>query len=217
MKKEKVLLYLIAIAVVAFIIAMLVFYPKLPTTLATHYDEKGNPNGFMSKSGFYAFSIAMMILLPLLLLFIIRIDPLRKNVEKFVDIYYEFVLLLVVFTGIINLHTILYNLGLKLPIDVTVGILMAVLFYGIGVLLKHAKRNWFIGIRTPWTLSSDTVWDKTHKWGSVLFKICGLIALIGVFFKDYSIYFILIPVIAVSLYLTVYSYFVYSKEMKNEL
>jgi len=104
-----------------------------------------------------------------------------------------------------------------MPIDVTVGILMAVLFYGIGVLLQHAKRNWFIGIRTPWTLSSDTVWDKTHKQGSVLFKICGLIALIGVFFKDYSIYFILIPIIVVSLYLTVYSYFVYSKEMKNEL
>jgi len=217
MKKEKILLYLIAIAVVAFIIAMLVFYPKLPTTLATHFDKTGNPNGFMSKLGFYASSIAMMILLPLLLVFIIRIDPLRKNIEKFVDIYYEFVLLFVVFTGIINLHTILYNLGLKLPIDVTVGILMAVLFYGIGVLLQHAKRNWFIGIRTPWTLSSDAVWDKTHKQGSVLFKICGVIALIGVFFKDYSIYFILIPIIAVSLYLTVYSYFVYSKEMKNEL
>ena len=108
MEKEKVLLYLIAIAVVAFIIAMLVFYTKLPTTLATHFDEKGNPNGFMSKSGFYASSIAMMILLPLLLLFIIRIDPLRKNIEKFVDIYYEFVLLLVIFTGIINLHTILH-------------------------------------------------------------------------------------------------------------
>jgi len=99
--------------VVAFIIAMLVFYPKLPTTLATHFDEKGNPNGFMSKFGFYASSIAMMILLPLLLVFIIRIDPLRKNIEKFVDIYYEFVLLLVIFTGIIKPAYDFIQFGLK--------------------------------------------------------------------------------------------------------
>ncbi|BAL80477.1 SdpI family protein [Caldisericum exile] len=215
MGKEKIILSAILILVIIFVVLMLVFYPKLPLTLATHFDEKGNPNGFMSKFEFYAFSILETILLPLLLVFIIRIDPLRKNIEQFKDIYYEFILLFVVFLGVINFQTILYNVGLKLSINVTVSVLSGILFYAIGILLEHTKRNWFIGIRTPWTLSSDLVWAKTHIVGAKVFKICGVLALIGAFFKNYSIYFIIVPIIISSVYLIVYSYLEYSKENKN--
>lgn len=212
MKKENLILTLIALATLTLIVIMLIFYPKLPLTLATHFDAKGNPNGFMAKGSFYIFAISMMVLLPLILIFIIRIDPLRKNIETFKDIYYEFILLFVVFLGLINLHTILFNIGLKLSINVTISILSGILFYGIGMLLEHAKRNWFIGIRTPWTLSSDIVWEKTHKKGALLFKICGILAFVGAFFKDSGVYFIMIPLFATTVYLVVYSYFEYSKE-----
>ena len=47
-----------------------------------------------------------------------------------------------------------------------------VLLYASGVLIKNAERNWFAGIRTPWTLSSDYVWDKTHQLGGYIFKGC---------------------------------------------
>ena len=58
----------------------------------------------------------------------------------------------------------------------------AVLLFYIGILIKHAKRNWFIGIRTPWTLSSDKVWDKTHALGGKLFQVSAVITLGGIFF-----------------------------------
>ena len=67
-------------------------------------------------------------------------------------------------------------------------------------------------IRTPWTLSSDTVWDKTHKIGGFLFKISGAFALIGIFFGDYAIWFLLVPVIVSTVYTVVYSYIEYKKE-----
>ena len=84
---------------------------------------------------------------------------------------------------------------------------LGILFYYCGVLIENAKRNWFIGIRTPWTLSSDSVWEKTHKIGGKLFKIAGIIALFGIFFPNYTFLFVLIPVVSVAIYTAAYSYF----------
>jgi uncharacterized membrane protein len=89
---------------------------------------------------------------------------------------------------------------------------LAILFYSTGILIENAKRNWFIGIRTPWTMSSDKVWDKTHKLGGKLFKIVGILALLAIFFESYAILIIVVPVIIVSIYTIVYSYFGYQKE-----
>jgi uncharacterized membrane protein len=89
------------------------------------------------------------------------------------------------------------------------------LFYYVGVVCEHSKRNWFIGIRTPWTLSSDRVWEKTHKIGGRLFKAAGVVALIGVFFQRHAVWFILIPVLSVAVYTILYSYLEYQREEKK--
>jgi len=85
------------------------------------------------------------------------------------------------------------------------------LLYYLSILVKKSKRNWFIGIRTPWTLSSDKVWDKTSRLGSKLLKITAILILIGAFFGEYLIYFILIPIILTFVYLWVYSYLEFKK------
>ena len=82
--------------------------------------------------------------------------------------------------------------------------------------MENAKRNWFVGIRTPWTLSSETVWNKTHKLGAKMFKIAVLLAFIGFFFGSYAIFFVLIPVLSAAGYLMAYSYFEYQKEAKKK-
>ena len=92
---------------------------------------------------------------------------------------------------------------------------IAILFFFIGILVENAKRNWFIGIRTPWTLSSAKVWDRTHKRGGRLFKIAAVIAFFGVFFPDYSVWMVLIPILLVSVYTIVYSYLEFKKEKKK--
>jgi uncharacterized membrane protein len=80
--------------------------------------------------------------------------------------------------------------------------------------MEKAKKNWFVGIRTPWTLSSENVWEKTHKIGAKLFKAAGITALLGVLAPAYSFFFILGPILAASLYLVLYSYLEYRKEKK---
>jgi uncharacterized membrane protein len=81
--------------------------------------------------------------------------------------------------------------------------------------MRNAKRNFFIGIRTPWTLSSDTVWDKTHQLGSILFMISGVLALIGGIFGGMTAFwFLFVPLIGSTIFLLIYSYVIYQQEMK---
>ena len=87
-----------------------------------------------------------------------------------------------------------------------------ILLYASGVMVKNAKRNWFAGIRTPWTLSSDIVWDKTHLLGSYLFKGAGILISLSIFLPKFSVWIILISSLGVSLVTVVYSYIVYRQE-----
>ncbi|MDP2776733.1 MAG: SdpI family protein, partial [Anaerolineales bacterium] len=92
---------------------------------------------------------------------------------------------------------------------------LGVLFIFTGYMLRQAKRNWFIGIRTPWTLSSDSVWDKTHQLGSLLFMLSGAFAFAGGFFGGRTAFWLIfVPLIGSSLFLVVYSYILYRSETK---
>jgi len=93
--------------------------------------------------------------------------------------------------------------------------IFALLNFFIAFLCYKAQPNWFIGVRTPWTLSSDTVWFKTHALGSKLFMATGILTLIGIIIPSISFLLMVIPLIAVALFLVVYSYFEYSQEQKN--
>ena len=82
----------------------------------------------------------------------------------------------------------------------------------MGVLVGNAEKNWSIGIRTPWTMSSDEVWKKTHRLGGRLFRACGIASLAGLLLPDLAFYFVLFPVLGVSIFLYVYSYLEYRKK-----
>jgi uncharacterized membrane protein len=103
-------------------------------------------------------------------------------------------------------------MGVKISPNLTFPLLFGMLFIYLGFLLEHAEPNWFVGIRTPWTLSSESVWKKTHRLGGKLFKIAGVICLLGVLFQDYAIWTIMVPILLVSFYVVVYSYIEFQKE-----
>jgi len=93
---------------------------------------------------------------------------------------------------------------------------LGLLFILVGFMLRRAKRNFFIGIRTPWTLSSDKVWDETHRVGSILFIASGAVALIGAFFGGgMAFLLILVPLLVSTVFLVTYSYVLYQRETKS--
>jgi uncharacterized membrane protein len=203
-----------AIALVLIITAgvTIMAYPVMPDAVASHWNAAGDMDGTLPK--FWG-----LILIPLLmygfcalLAALPRIDPLRNNYPKFQDAYEGFILVFAAFLFFIQLQIILWGIGIPISPNLTMPVMIGILFISIGFLLERAEPNWFVGIRTPWTLSSATVWKKTHQIAATLFKLAGLVSMVGVLAGRYAWLFILVPVIAVALYTVVYSYSEFKKE-----
>lgn len=167
--------------VVAAFIASAVVYPRLPETMPTHFDMSGQPNGWSSR----LFGAWIM---PLFLLFmwgLVRvlpaIDPRGDNYAKFGGAFEGIIVSIMLFMLGIHIVVLRASLGHPVAMQHVLPVGIGVLFIVIGNLLPRARPNWFVGIRTPWTLSSDRVWEKTHRLGGRLFVAGGVIITVAAF------------------------------------
>ena len=199
-------LIILFIILLSFVVSIC-FYPHMPDKVATHFNEKMEADGYSGKFfGTFVMPISIIII-ALFFLFIPRIDPLKKNYDKFKNYYEGLVLVVLIFIFAIHVWMLLWNVGIK--INFFFSVLMGLMFFYLGFFCENAKRNWFAGIRTPWTLSNDNVWEKTHKVGGKLMKIAGIIIMFGAFFDEYHDYFFLGPIIIVAVITIIYSYVEY--------
>jgi uncharacterized membrane protein len=200
------------ILLVTFVLS-LAAYPYLPDRIVSHWGISGEPDGSLPKA--WGLFIVPLISagIALLLLAIPRIDPLRANIAKFRPTYEHFIAVFLLYLLYIQLLVILWNFGVRFNFSQVLSPAFGALFYAIGILVGRAKQNWFIGIRTPWTLSSEEVWDRTHTLGGKLFRIAGVLALLGTLAPPVLAFlFILGPILVISVYLVVFSYLEYRKE-----
>lgn len=206
-KTSSVLLAITAL----FFLASIYFYPLLPDNMASHWNINGEVNGYTPKFWVLLLMPVFFMLLTFLFIAIPNIDPLKKNIKKFRKYYNRFVVLFSAFMLALYLQVILWNLGFKTVPNQSFPILLGLLFFYGGILCEKSKRNWFVGVRTPWTISSDRVWERTNKRAGKLFKVAGIISLAGILFQQYSFIFVIVPVIVVAAYAVVYSYLEYQK------
>ncbi len=197
---------------VASIVSAWLLYPHMPPEMASHWNAAGEVDGYMSKFWGLALFPILFGFMTVLFIAIPRIDPLKKNIKKFQSYFDGFIILLYLFFVWIFAQMVLWNFGIEISMMITMPIAMAILMFYIGILLEKAKQNWFIGIRTPWTLSSEKVWDKTHKLGARLFKTLAVIILASLLVPKYSIWIVIMPIIATALWLFIYSYLEFKKE-----
>jgi len=191
------------------------FYQQVPEQMATHWNSQGEVDGYMSKLWGLFFMPLVITGLVIMFLAIPKIDPRKENIAKFRKYYDGFIVILVLFMVAVHLQTVLWNIGIRINPNAMLPLGIGLLFYYMGILTENAERNWFIGIRTPWTLSSEKVWKRTNRLGGKLFRIAGIAAVFGAFFPEFAIYFILVPVIAVAGFSVIYSYTEYQKEIKE--
>jgi uncharacterized membrane protein len=172
--------------VVAAVIASAIVYPNLPDRIPTHWQlathpsgTEPMPNGWSSRLwGAWALPIfllgmwALVIILP-------KIDPRGSNYAKFGGAFEGIIVSMMLFMLGIHIMILRAALGYPVAMQRVVPVGVGVLLIVIGNLLPRARPNWFVGIRTPWTLSSDRVWEKTHRVGGHVFVAGGILIVLA--------------------------------------
>jgi uncharacterized membrane protein len=188
-------------------------YPLLPAEVATHFDFSGEPNGWSPRLLAVLLVPALGLVLAATFTVLPQIDPRRANYAQFGPTYWTVMnAVLVLLAG---MQCLMLGKALGWPVAMSrVGALgVGGMFVLLGNLMTRIRPNWFVGIRTPWTLSSDTVWRKTHRFGGAAFVLAGLcIAATALAASSWMAYGVLGAAGAAALSSVVYSYVVWKRE-----
>ncbi|MBS4211205.1 MULTISPECIES: SdpI family protein [Neobacillus] len=207
MKKYWFGLFLVVITFIATWIA----YPYLPEQVANHWNYKGEPNSFVHKSrgafllpGIMLVFYVMRILLP-------KIDPKKSNYQRFGSAYSWIMNGILLFLFLFQAVQITSELGIIEPQHV-IPELIGLLFIFIGNLSPKFKPNYFIGIRTPWTLANEDVWRKTHRFGGKVFVVLGILMLfVPIIPAAIQVYYVAIAIIVSLALIVLSSYYFFIK------
>ncbi len=173
LKQEIVPLCLLAL----FGVLTAMFYPTLAERIPTHFNIEGTPNQYHSKQTAVLLIFGLIVAIYGVLTFIPRIDPFWKTIQPKYDLLLllrDFVLMLMLFIYILSI--VAAHEG-KLRLDL-MGVGLGFFFMLMGNYMPKLPRNWFFGIRVPWTLSSEVVWKRTHIVGGWWFVGSGLVMII---------------------------------------
>jgi uncharacterized membrane protein len=188
-------------------------YPRLPETVVTHWNLRGEPDGYSSR--FWAVTIMPLVILAVTGLFRIlpKLDPRRENYEKFLSSYWLITNAVLAFLGVAHALLIGYGLGYHVQFDRLMPLSVGLLVAFLGNYLTRVEPNWFVGIRTPWTLSSVTVWRRTHRTGGWLFVFGGIVIALAAFAPRGAVMPIIVATVVVaSVIPVVQSYVLWRRE-----
>jgi len=185
-------------------------YAGLPDPIPTHWDAEGRANGYMTRT----WGVVTLLIVPAFLFVVFKlipaISPRGFRTDSFAGVVNIMMTVSVLFACVIGVVVIEVAAGAPFDISSFVLIAVGVLFAVLGSLLGKVRKNFFIGIRTPWTLASDEVWVKTHRVGSWCFVLAGIVMMVFGFVAPASTWFIWI-VLVLALIPVVYSYVAYRR------
>lgn len=176
--------YLGAAAVIlATLAATIVAYPQLPATVPLHWDIQGQVNGWGSKWTLFLFGPGMMLFIVLLFAALPWLSPKKFEVDSFRATYLYMMVVLVALLA--YFHVLIVTAALGLAIDVSRAIEggLCLILALLGNVMGKVRRNFFVGIRTPWTLASEPVWNMTHRFAAKTLFAGGLLGLIAVILR----------------------------------
>lgn len=212
MKKETVLKIINVVLILAMFAASIILWAQLPGSIPTHRNFQWQIDGYMPKRPWALMMPMIASWLFLLFTFLPYLDPKKENYEKFKWIWASFQTMMIWFFAYIHGLTfisIFFN-------DVDVWKCMAV---GIWVLLIiiwnylwKIRQNWFMWIKTPRTLSSEEVWNKTHRLGGRLFVLAGILMALNSLLNINSVAVLIVSLICAVIIPIVYSYVIFKKK-----
>lgn len=205
--------YPLLLTALAFVISVAA-YGHLPEPMPTHWNIHGEVDGYGSRILGAFLNPLIMLVIAFMIPVLPKIDPRGRNYEKFGTAYLTMMNATITLLFVIHLFALSSALGMSIPVGRVIPAAVGLLLIVIGNLLPRVRPNWMVGIRNPWTLSSDRVWERTHRVGGYLMMILGVLLLLAGPFAPMAATFVLIlgGVIAVAVGITIYSYVLWKEE-----
>lgn len=172
-KSLKAFLWL-ALVVVAFAVPSFL-YTSMPEQVPSHWSIEGVADGFTPKPWGPFTSAFAVLAMGLLYVAIPRLSPKGFQIESFRSSYDAMMLTLAAAMCVVSVSVAFASAGYEVPVGRIVGVSVGLAIAVLGNLMGKVRRNFFIGIRTPWTLADDEVWLRTHRVAGVLFTCAGLL------------------------------------------
>lgn len=207
---------LLFVLTIVSLISTAIIYQWLPATIPTHFGLDGQPDQYSEKQ--YVFILgALPILITLAMAWLPKFDPKRDNYAKFSTAYEILKVVIVVFLMIVQWLMIMHALGYVKDISTAMMVILSFLFIILGNYMPKFKHNYFVGIKTPWTLANPVSWQKTHRLGGYLFMTTGVLSMIGLAISPQVAGVILVGgVLLATLIATIYSYFIFKANTDNQ-
>lgn len=167
-----------------------IFYSSLPAQIPIHWSLDGSVQ-YGSRSTIWI-NGSMGILLAILFPILRKIDPRSKNYDKFGKYYDDFQIFMMLFFIVITAVIVSESMKLgRINVEMVIVLLVGVLFTIIGNMMPKFKNNFFIGIRTPWTLANEEVWNRTHRLGGIMWFFGGLVIIATAILLSGSVLFVI--------------------------
>jgi len=170
--------YLAAAAVIAATLAgTIVAYPQLPNSVPIHWDAHGQVNGWGPKWSLFLWGPGMMAAIVLMFAALPWLSPKKFEIDSFRSTYLY--IMIVTVAMLAYLHILILIGALGVPVDISRAAVggVCLLIALLGNVLGKVRRNFYIGIRTPWTIANERVWNKTHRLAAKTSFLAGLLGL----------------------------------------
>jgi len=178
MKLIRVHAWNLALVALAFVLAA-VLYERLPDPVPTHWNGRGHADGFTPKP-WGPFLLPLVLLATAALFALIpKLSRRGRGVEPFARVYALLALSIVLFLFLVNAVALLSAAGVPLAVERVIPAGLGVLLIVIGNFMGKVTRNFFVGIRTPWTLASEEVWRRTHRFGGRVLVLAGIVVFVA--------------------------------------
>ncbi|HEU4719473.1 MAG TPA: SdpI family protein [Bacteroidia bacterium] len=209
------ILWLLILAPLTLVLARWSDYPaKIPT----HWNAAGEVDDYGGKGALFL-SPLINTGLYLLLLLLPKIDPRKKNYNLFGGAYWIIRIALAFLLSGIGFVTCLASLGYRIDVGTIVPIAVFALFMIMGNQFARIRSNYFVGLRTPWTLNSEEVWTRTHRvTGRIWVAASAIMIVLSFFLKGETLFVVMIPYIVIlSVFPFVYSWKLWKDSQQNEV
>lgn len=201
---------LILLLIVSFAMSFY-FYPMLPDRIPTHWNFKGEIDGYSGKTAGTFLMPILNLVIYVLFIFLPALDPKKENYKLFESTYRYFRYLFHIFFFGMQVLIITAALGYAVDTGRFVMLGISLLFMLMGNVMGRLKHNYFIGIKTPWTLANEEVWKRTHRLSAYLWTGFGLAGAIMAILKTNPVVIFLTILIIPTMVPLVYSYAIFKK------